>query len=133
VNVSRQCTGDWEHALISGNGRQGVLCYGDPSELLLTFSHERLFLPVDEPLDAPGTGRILQQLRDMCYAGRYQDAADAVVRHAVADEPRYQALRQVDPFIGAATLAIALAGSTNPPADHDWRRSVDFATGLVEQ
>ncbi|HLT12125.1 MAG TPA: glycoside hydrolase N-terminal domain-containing protein [Micromonosporaceae bacterium] len=130
VNVSRQYAGDWEHAFITGNGRQGVLCYGDPSELLLTLSHERLFLPVDEPLEAPNTGRILPRLRELCHAGRYQDAADAVVRHAIADERRYRELRQADPFIGAATLAIAFAG---PTAHHKWRRSVDFATGLVEQ
>lgn len=133
VNVSRLYAEDWEHALISGNGRQGVLCYGRPSELLLTFSHERLFLPVDEPLDAPDTGRILRPLRDLCYAGRYQDAADAVVQLAVAGEPRYRELRQVDPFIGAATLAITVTDPAPPATHHNWRRSVDFATGRVEQ
>lgn len=131
VNVSSVCTDDWEHALISGNGRQGVLCYGTPAALRLTFSHERLFLPVDEPLDPPDTGSILAELRSLCYAGRFQDAADAVVRLAVAQDARYARLRQVDPFVGAATLTVVPRG--RPGGHTGWRRSVDFATGVVAQ
>ncbi|GAA0908054.1 hypothetical protein GCM10009558_011090 [Virgisporangium aurantiacum] len=50
---SRTATDDWEEALIVGNGRQGALCYGGPARLLVTVSHERLFLPV-RPQTAPG-------------------------------------------------------------------------------
>ncbi len=46
-------TDDWERALISGNGRQGVLCYGSPDALRFTLAHEDLFQPVTEPLPAP--------------------------------------------------------------------------------
>jgi len=52
-------TDDWEQALISGDGRQGALVYGGPAAVRVTLSHERLFLPVDEPLPAPATAAIL--------------------------------------------------------------------------
>ena len=39
--------------MVTGNGRQGVLVYGGPAALRCTLSHERLFLPVDEPLNRP--------------------------------------------------------------------------------
>lgn len=67
--VSRTSTDDWEEALISGNGRHGALSYGGPKDILVTLSHERLFLPVDGPLAPPATAGILPRLRDHLGAG----------------------------------------------------------------
>src|SRR5690242_5512065 len=97
--------GDWEAALITGNGRQGALCYDAAGRVLITLSHERLFLPVDGPLDPPHTAGILPELRAALLDGRYREAADRVVALAVADEPGYERLRWIDPFIGAATIS----------------------------
>lgn len=136
VNVSHLAPDDWEHAMVTGNGRQGVLCYGSPAELRLTFSHERLFLPVDEPLDPPDTGGILPRLRTLCHAGRFQQASDEVVALATRADGRYANLRQADPFVGAATLTLTPIGR---PTGHaglrptGWRREVDFGTGVVRQ
>ncbi|MBO0869893.1 MAG: glycoside hydrolase N-terminal domain-containing protein [Micromonosporaceae bacterium] len=122
-------TDDWEQALISGNGRQGALCYGGPGGVRITLSHERLFLPVDEPLAAPQTARILPKLREAVLGGRYQEAADAVVAFASTQASGFQRLRRIDPLIGAATLTLHdLPG----PVD-GYRRGVDFGTGVVTQ
>jgi len=128
--VSRTATDDWEHALITGNGRQGALCYGGPDGVRITLSHERLFLPLDEPLDPPETASILPRLRELLFAGHYQQAADLVCEVAAAGEEGYQRLRWIDPLIGAATLTLAFAPAG--PAT-GYRRSTDFTTGVVTQ
>ncbi|MDP9792047.1 hypothetical protein J2S43_000559 [Catenuloplanes nepalensis] len=120
---------EWEHAMISGNGRQGLLFWGGPEEIRLTLSHERLFLPVSEPLPPPDTAAILPELRRLLAGRRFADAAHRVCAHATADEPGYTDVRWVDPLIGAATISFAPARGE---AD-GYARSTDFATGVVTQ
>lgn len=119
---------DWEHALVTGNGRQGALCWGTPAALKLTLSHERLFFPLGPPLDPPDTGRILPELRGLLDAGRYAEAARAVCDAAAADQPRYAETVWIDPLVGAAT--VTLRPHRTGPA-RDFRRAVDLRTGLV--
>ena len=123
-----EAVNDWEHAMVTGNGRQGALCRGGPAELRLTVSHERLFLPLGPPLDPPDTARILPRLRALLDEGRYAEAARAVCDAAVAGEPAYAETVWIDPLIGAATLTVRprLRGGAR-----DFRRSVDLATGVV--
>ncbi|MEV4456935.1 glycoside hydrolase N-terminal domain-containing protein [Microbispora sp. NPDC049633] len=126
--VSHSRTGDWEHALISGNGRQGALVYGAGPEMRVTLSHERLFLPTLPPIDPPETARILPELRALLHAGKFRRAADRVMEVAVEQDPGYADLRLVDPLIGAGTLTY-----THGTAPEGYARSCDFTTGLVTQ
>ncbi|GES23805.1 hypothetical protein Aple_067040 [Acrocarpospora pleiomorpha] len=119
---------DWEHALITGNGRQGALVYGGPHALSITFSHERLFLPLVPPLDPPNTARILPELRSLLYAGAYQQAADQVTALAIEENPDYTDLRQIDPLVPSAVLTFHPLTSDSP-----YFRECDFASGLVTQ
>jgi hypothetical protein len=108
--------------MVSGNGRQGALCYGTPTQVHITLSHERLFLPVHIAPEPPPTVDILPELRALLAAGRYRAAAERVAALAPG--------RSSDPFVGAATLTFTPPG----PADADtYRRSVDLETGLVTQ
>ncbi|GAA3135765.1 glycoside hydrolase N-terminal domain-containing protein [Planomonospora alba] len=125
--ASTGATGDWERALITGNGRQGALVYGGPGELRVTLSHERLFLPVTEPLPPPHTAPVLPELRELLLAGRGREAAERVVELAAAEHPGYAETRWIDPLVPAADLVLA----TGAPGAT--RRSCDFATGLVTQ
>ncbi|MFP4510810.1 MAG: glycoside hydrolase N-terminal domain-containing protein [Spirochaetaceae bacterium] len=36
----------WQDGTITGNGSQGALCFGEPYEEEIVFSHESLFLPI---------------------------------------------------------------------------------------
>lgn len=128
--VSETVAVDWEEALISGNGRQGALVYGDPDAVFVTLSHERLFLPMDAPLPAPDTATILPQLRERLFNAHYRDAADQVVRVAREQHPGYAQCRNIDPFIGAATLCFtpAYAGEAT-----GYERLTDFTTGTATQ
>ncbi|MEO3861052.1 glycoside hydrolase N-terminal domain-containing protein [Acrocarpospora sp. B8E8] len=119
---------DWEHALITGNGRQGTLVYGGPHALALTFSHERLFLPLVPPLDPPNTARILPELRSLLYGGAYQQAADRVTALAIEENPDYTELRQINPLVPSATLTFHPLTSNSP-----YFRECDFTSGLVTQ
>ncbi|GAA3343807.1 glycoside hydrolase N-terminal domain-containing protein [Amorphoplanes nipponensis] len=119
-------TVNWEHALVTGNGRQGALCWGTPAELRLTVSHERLFLPLRAPLAAPDTAAVLPRLRRLLDEGRYAAAAQAVCDRAVAGEPAYAETLWIDPLVGAATLTVR-----PHRAGVDFRRDVDLASGVV--
>lgn len=130
VNVSRSATDDWEEAMVSGNGRQGALCYGSPGRPRITLSHERLFLPAYPPLDPPETARILPELRLLLSVGRYRAAAERAQAFAAAGEPGYATTRPTDPFVGAGTLTFV--PRVDGPA-RDYRREVDFTTGVVTQ
>ncbi len=112
---------------MTGNGRQGALCWGTPAALRLTVSHERLFLPLHAPLPAPDTAAILPRLRDLLDQGRFAQAAEQVCARAAAGEPAYAETVWIDPLVGAATLTVR----AHRPAV-DFERRVDLATGLVE-
>lgn len=116
----------WEEALVTGNGRQGALCYGDAGDLNVSLSHERLFLPKTEPLPPPETARILPDLRSLLYAGHYREAAEKVCSFATSEDPRYADLRWIDPLIGAAALAFH---SLCPVEANE--RAIDLTTGVV--
>jgi alpha-L-fucosidase 2 len=123
-----EATEDWERALISGNGRQGVLCYGSPDALRFTLAHEDLFQPVTEPLPAPHTAPALPRLRELLDADRFRDAARAVCDLAVDEHPGYARTRWIDPLIGAGTLTV----TPDNPGD-GYLRGTDFTTGVVRQ
>ncbi|MBN1172061.1 MAG: glycoside hydrolase N-terminal domain-containing protein, partial [Micromonosporaceae bacterium] len=116
----------WEEALVTGNGTQGALCFGDAAALRITLSHERLFLPVTAPLPAPETARILPELRALLETGHGALAARRVCELAEAEHPGFAATRWIDPLVGAATLAF---DSGRTMVSHD--RMVDFRSGLV--
>ncbi|MEV6345156.1 glycoside hydrolase N-terminal domain-containing protein [Actinoplanes sp. NPDC051851] len=117
-------TSDWEHALVTGNGRQGALCYGSPAGLRFTLAHEHLFQPVTEPLPAPETAAALPRLREMLAAGSFSRAADEV-----CDIFGYAETRWIDPLIPAATLLL----SSDRDSDDGYTRGTDFTTGVVVQ
>ncbi|GAA1603724.1 glycosyl hydrolase family 95 catalytic domain-containing protein [Actinoplanes couchii] len=119
---------DWEHALISGNGRQGALCHGSPTVLRFTLAHEDLFQPVTEPLPAPHTAPALPRLRGLLATDRFRDAARAVCDIAVHEHSGYRETRWIDPLIGAGTLTFTPASPGS-----GYQRGTDFATGVVRQ
>jgi alpha-L-fucosidase 2 len=125
-------TEDWEHALISGNGRQGVLCHGSPAGLRFTLAHEDLFQPVTEPLPPPHTAPALPRLRELLAADRFRDAAREVCDLAVQEHPGYGETRWIDPLIGAGTLTFTPANSGDGHR-RDYLRGTDFTTGVVRQ
>lgn len=118
---------NWEDALISGNGRQGVLVHSDPERIRLTLSHERLFLPVREALPAPRTAPILPELRALLRGGRARAAAERIT--ALAEGEGYRDTHWIDPLVGAARAVFA----PSRPAAGPVTRSCDLDTGMVTE
>jgi hypothetical protein len=104
----------------------GALFGGGPGEVLITFSHERLFLPTTPALPPIDMARHLGRLRAMMRAGRYQEAADLAV--SLAEERGYGGLRWTDPFVPAFDLRVSGPVHGQPSG---YLRGTDFETGEV--
>ena len=124
--VTRARAADWEESLISGNGRLGALLRGEPAEDVVTFSHERLFLPTSAPLPPIDMAAHLPHIRAMVLDGRYQEAADLVVK--LADETGYGGFRWTDPFVPAFDLKVT--GRAHGEV-REYCRGTDYETGEV--
>jgi hypothetical protein len=116
----------WEESLVSGNGRIGALLHGGPAGEVVTFSHERLFLPATPPLPPIEMAAHLPRVRALLLAGDYQEAADLGMR--LADEQGYAGFRWTDPFVPAFDLRL-----TTPVWGElrGYGRHADWATGEV--
>ncbi|WP_150240463.1 glycosyl hydrolase family 95 catalytic domain-containing protein [Nocardiopsis quinghaiensis] len=126
---TRHPVGDWEDALVTGNGRQGALVHGTADRLRVTLSHERLFLPVAESLPAPGTAHLLPELRGLLRRGRSRAAAERIVEAAAEEHPGYADTRWIDPLVGAAVLSFAPLDPRGGPVT----RTCDLDSGLVTE
>ena len=118
---------NWEECLIAGNGRVGALVYGDPVDEIVTLSHERLFLPLTAPMPPIQMATVLDAVRELLLAGRFEEAAALPVR--LADGAGYGGFRWTDPFVPAFDLHIA---QPSLGAVKDYRRGVHFDTGVVD-
>ncbi|MCX6344326.1 MAG: glycoside hydrolase N-terminal domain-containing protein [Armatimonadetes bacterium] len=124
--ISYQPASKWEEALISGNGKMGAMAMSQPLHETIILTHERLFLPIHEPLPPVDTASHLAEIRYMMSNGDYRQAADLVVK--LADEAGYNGKRWTDPFFPACDLLV----STNPDgAVQDYARTLDYATGVA--
>ncbi|WDZ91400.1 glycoside hydrolase N-terminal domain-containing protein [Nocardiopsis sp. HUAS JQ3] len=126
---TRHPVGNWEDALVTGNGRQGALVHSTAERVRLTLCHERLFLPVTEPLPAPGTAPLLPELRELLRRGRSREAAERIAESAAREHPGYADTRWIDPLVGAAVLSFAPRGLRPGPVT----RTCDLDSGLVTE
>jgi len=124
--ISKAPAAKWEQSLVSGNGTQGAMVFGVPENETVILSHGRLYLPLHKPLPAPETASILPQIRSLMGDGKFQAAADEVVKLANANG--YNGKHWTDPFIPACDLKIAMkpAGEVR-----NYERSVDFTNGVA--
>jgi hypothetical protein len=126
---TRHPVGNWEDALVTGNGRQGALVHSTAERVRLTLGHERLFLPVTEPLPAPATASLLPELRELLRRGRSREAAGRITEFAAREHPGYADTRWIDPLVGAAVLSFAPRGPRPGPVT----RTCDLDSGLVTE
>lgn len=114
----------WEDALIVGSGRVGALVYGRADRLIVSFAHERFFLPANERPAVPDLRPVLPELRELLQAG-YSAAASEVLESA-ARTAGYDGLVWTDPLGMCATLSL-----TTPGGVSSFARTVDLARGSV--
>ncbi|GGX88765.1 glycosyl hydrolase family 95 catalytic domain-containing protein [Streptomyces fructofermentans] len=110
----------WEDAFLSGNGRHGVLVFGDPDDDRVVVTHHSLVRPNgSEHARPPELAERLAALQDRLLAGE---------AHAAEDFTDGRPLQWVQPFHPAFQVR-----SRRPPGPVGrYRRTVDFTTGVVE-
>ncbi|WP_023590223.1 glycosyl hydrolase family 95 catalytic domain-containing protein [Streptomyces thermolilacinus] len=120
----------WEDAFLSGNGRHGVLVFGDPYDERVIVTHHSLVLPVP-PADTlpPRLAGRLPELQDRLLAG------DTTAAEGFTDG---RPLRWVGAFHPAFAVRLHRDGAPSPTGAPrtgapvtGYRREVDFATGVV--
>lgn len=124
--LSTEPATDWEHALVSGNGKFGALVFGQPLDEKIILNHARLYLPLHEPLPPVNTAAHLNEIRKMISDGQYQSAADFVV--ALSEKENYGPKRWTDPFIPAFDIKIRMSSDGEVK---NYYRAVDFSTGVA--
>ncbi|MGW0611882.1 glycosyl hydrolase family 95 catalytic domain-containing protein [Streptomyces sp. NPDC002788] len=108
----------WEDAFLSGNGHHGALVFGDPNAERVIVTHHTLVRPNGRDPRPPQLAADLPALQDRLLAG------DTTAAESFTDGRPHQ---WVQPFHPAFQVRL------DRPADarHDYRREVDFTTGVV--
>jgi hypothetical protein len=99
---------------------------GRPLEERIILSHERVWLPLHQPLPPIGQASLLPEIRWLIRKGKYQEAADRVV--AESWKEGYGPKRWTDPFLPAMDLLVHMDAKGDLK---NYLRSVDFTTGVA--
>jgi len=121
--ISTEPAATWEQGLISGNGTLGANMFCRPLDDTLVFTHERLFLPMGDPVVPPDTASQLFKVRQLLDRGLYKQATQYAFDLSGQDGFMYP-----DPFVPAFDMNIKM-GAQGKVADY--MRSVDFQTGVA--
>jgi len=116
---------NWEEALVSGNGRHGVMVFGNPKQETIIGNHCRLYLPTGAGEVLPDMSHYLDEFRQMIKVKGYQPAID--VYYQTARELGYKGLEMSDPFHPGFHMHMI----TEADAIHNYTRSVNYETGEV--
>ncbi|MFE7838372.1 glycoside hydrolase N-terminal domain-containing protein [Streptomyces sp. NPDC057474] len=110
----------WENAFLSGNGRHGAMVFGDPNDDRVIVNHHTLVRPNGgETARPPHLADELPSLQDRLLAG------DPTAAEGFTDG---RELQWVQPFHPAFQVRLRRADG----GGRGYRRSVDFATGVVD-
>jgi len=124
---SEQPATKWEEALVTGNGRMGVMVFGRPEDERVIFNHERLYEPLyDSPVAPPDVAHALPELRRQLLAGEYVKARSSFAKQARA--AGFDQLLWTDPYHPACAMRILQPSKSEC---RDYRRQIDFSTGEI--
>ncbi len=119
--ISSRPAETWEQGLICGNGTIGASVLSHPLDETIVFSHERLFLPEQDPLMPPHTAPRLFEIRRLIQRGLYRQASQLTF-----DISEQEGFRYPDPFVPAFDLRIRMNAEMQIK---DYMRSLNFQTG----
>jgi hypothetical protein len=119
--ISSQPAETWESGLITGNGIIGANVMSRPLDEIIILSHERLFLPMRNPMMPPDNGNRLFEIRRLIDKGLYKQATELAFYFSGQTEFIYP-----DNFVPAFDLNIKMDSKGEVK---DYLRSVDFQTG----
>lgn len=123
---SEKSASRWEDALVSGNGRMGLMLFGDPLKETIVINHCRLFLPLGSSEILPDLAPSLPELRDICRTKGYREGMDFILGKAKAQG--FPGIINTDPFHPGLFVHIEQAAVG---MIRDYSRTENFATGEV--
>ncbi|WP_103338508.1 glycosyl hydrolase family 95 catalytic domain-containing protein [Amycolatopsis sp. CA-126428] len=124
--VSRIMSEAWDGGLVTGNGTHGAILHGTPVLHRISLTHERFFLPVDEPLPPPDVAGRLAGYRAAIRKGNPKFVGEDVTG-AARLEGYPDKMIWTDPLVPAGVLG----WQPDSPTGGDYRRDVDFCTGVA--
>jgi len=88
----------WHDALISGNGEQGILVFGDPRKERIILNHEFLYEYIGtETVEPADISDVIPKVKELIQAGRYREAEDLTLKRA--KEKGHPGLLWTDPYL----------------------------------
>ena len=116
---------NWEEAMVSGNGEQGVMVFGNPEKETIIGNHTRLYLAQGADQQLPNMAPYLEELRNIITQKGYEVAKDFF--YDKARELGYHGLTMSDPFHPAFHLYI----ESDVKDVTNYSSSVNFETGEI--
>ncbi len=115
----------WEDALVSGNGKMGVLVFARPLRERLIFNHEKFNYPqFAEPKPVPDISGALGEIRRLMLAGKYEEAFAYSIK--AAREDGFGDIVWTDPYHPACAVEIEIPAGGQI---RDYLRMTNFTTG----
>jgi hypothetical protein len=111
----------WEEGLLCGNGTIGMLALSRPLDERIIFCHERLFMPMGDPVVPPDQSMHLPEIRKLIADGKYKEACELQFKLC-----GQQSFMYPDFFVPAFDMTIHSAAQGEV---RDYARSVNFQTG----
>ncbi|GIH22294.1 hypothetical protein Aph01nite_06040 [Acrocarpospora phusangensis] len=117
---------DWEEGLLAGDGKQGVIVFGNPRDETVVFNDRDFFMARTESRPHRTFNTVTQEnikkIRDLLIAGEYQEA-----NQLAADVQGYQGGGEGSKHPGfKMTLQLPAAGEVT-----NYVRATDYAAGVV--
>ncbi|WP_328916112.1 MULTISPECIES: glycosyl hydrolase family 95 catalytic domain-containing protein [unclassified Streptomyces] len=121
-----QSYGDWQNGLLAGNGKQGIIVFGNPRNDTVVFDDKDFFMARSEAHPHRTFNTVSQdninKVRDELIAGQYQQA-----NQLAADVQGYQGGGEGSKHPGyKMTIAMPDAGAIS-----NYVRSTDYSAGVV--
>jgi len=116
----------WEKAMVTGNGIQGAMAMGRPTEETIVLNHAGLFFPYNIPFPTVNQAKILPELRKMIEEGKFKEAGDRIFAYGLTEGKNGDTW--TDPFVPACSLQV---NTPQRGAPQKYLRSTDFPTGVT--
>ena len=126
--VSTNWTSNWESGMVSGNGRMGVVVYGNPENPIVLLNHDRLYTSQYDPtgVGPAETAQFVPEIRRLIKEQGYKAALDFSFQKS---RENGLARDQASDFHPGFFLNCRLTGADQAT---DYRRSENFQTGEIE-
>ncbi|GEM04883.1 hypothetical protein HMI01_18710 [Halolactibacillus miurensis] len=119
-----QPANNWEEGLVLGNGKMGMIVFGDPERDTVIGNHGQLFLPTKNQQPVPDLSDLFGQLRLDIQLFGYDQAIERYEKEAL--RRGYQGLTMSNPYVPSFECSFDFHHEEEPKA---YRRQLNYQTG----